>query len=320
MKKASFLLVLAAMAAAALLLLHGAESAAVRDDRLFRHRNLGRAFYEHPTGSAQAVEEFRQALELAPDSFRERLNYGLALLRAGKVKEGVAELEKAQKQAPDVPHTWFNLGIAFKREGRYPEAIAQFERMTQLVPDEPISHYNLGLLYNLTERPDLALGQLNIAAKLDPRLVAPTFQIYNTYRLAGKQQEAAAAMAVFQDTRKAQQEAGESEDMEWSFYSEIYDPVDLSRAVEDAVINVEPRFQGRRLPGTLDPKSAGLAVTDVEGDGRPDLLAWSRSGVRIYRAGAQPVDSSGSGRPHGAYFRRARGLRQRRPAGSLRPP
>lgn len=293
MKKASLLLVLAAMAAAALLILHGAESAAVRDDRLFRHRNLGRAFYEHPTGSAQAVEEFRQALELAPDSFRERLNYGLALLKAGKAKEGVAELEKAQKQAPNVPHTWFNLGIAFKREGRYPIAIAQFERMTQLVPDEPVSHYNLGLLYNLTERPDLGLEQFTIAAKLDPRLVAPTFQIYNTYRIAGKQQEAASALAVFQETRKAQQEAGESEDMEWSFYSEIYDPVDPSYAVEDAVNNVEPRFQARRLPGTLDPKSAGLAVTDVEGDGRTDLLAWSRSSVRIYRAGVQPVDSSG---------------------------
>ena len=69
-------------------------------ERLWRHRNLGKAFYENPTTHAQAVEEFRRALELAPDSFQERLNYGLALLHVGQVKEGIAELHGAH---PDVP-------------------------------------------------------------------------------------------------------------------------------------------------------------------------------------------------------------------------
>ena len=96
-------------------------------ERLWRHRNLRKAFYENPTTHAQAVEEFRRALELAPDSFQERLNYGLALLHVGQVKEGIAELESAQKQNPGVPHTWFNLGIAYKREGRYEDAILQFQ-------------------------------------------------------------------------------------------------------------------------------------------------------------------------------------------------
>ena len=60
------------------------------------------------------------------------MNYGLALLRAGQTKEGVAELEKAQKQDPKIPHTWFNLGIVFKKDGDYENAIQQFEQMVQL--------------------------------------------------------------------------------------------------------------------------------------------------------------------------------------------
>ena len=80
-----------------------------------------------------------------PNSARERVNYGLALLRAAKTKEGIAELEKAQKQDPKIPHTWFNLGIAYKKDSDYEKAIAQFEQMVQLVPDEPKSHYNLGV-------------------------------------------------------------------------------------------------------------------------------------------------------------------------------
>ncbi|HEV8039230.1 MAG TPA: hypothetical protein VGP62_10240, partial [Bryobacteraceae bacterium] len=68
------------------------------EERLWQHRNLGKAYYENQTTYVQAVAEFQKALLLAPNSVRERLNYGLALLRAGRTKEGVAELEKVQKQ------------------------------------------------------------------------------------------------------------------------------------------------------------------------------------------------------------------------------
>src|SRR5689334_1955961 len=77
------------------------------EDRLAQYRNLGKAFYENPTTQAEAVDEFKKALDLKPDSVREQLNYGLALLRAAKTKEAVAMLEKVQKEDPSLPHTWF---------------------------------------------------------------------------------------------------------------------------------------------------------------------------------------------------------------------
>ena len=48
---------------------------------LAQHRNLGKAFYENPTTQTEAVAEFRKAVDLAPNSVREKLNYGLARLR-----------------------------------------------------------------------------------------------------------------------------------------------------------------------------------------------------------------------------------------------
>src|SRR5512138_3175582 len=132
-----------------LLALLSAQSGPRNDERLWQLRNLGKAFYENPTTQAQAVEQFRLALGLAPDSVRERVNYGLSMLRAGKVAEGIAELERAQKQDAKLPHTWFNLGVAYKRQGDFDRAQAQFETMTRLVPDEPVSHYQLGSLYKL---------------------------------------------------------------------------------------------------------------------------------------------------------------------------
>ena len=47
-----------------------AQSRTADAERLWRHRNLGKALYENPTTQTQAVEQFRQALVLAPDSVR----------------------------------------------------------------------------------------------------------------------------------------------------------------------------------------------------------------------------------------------------------
>src|SRR5262245_32636943 len=74
-------------------------------EQLQQHRNLGKAFYENPATQYDAIGELEKALALAPDSARERVNYGLALLRGGQAEKGVVELEKAQKQDPSIPHT-----------------------------------------------------------------------------------------------------------------------------------------------------------------------------------------------------------------------
>jgi hypothetical protein len=234
----------------------------------------------------------KKALDLAPDSFRDRLNYGLALLRAGNPKEGIVELEKAQKQNPTDPHTWFNLGIAYKRDGRTADAIHQFEGMLKLVPAEPVSHYNLGLLYNLDGRDADALKQFNIAHELDPRLVAPLFQIYNAYRLAGNEEQAAKALAAFQEAKKAQKAADDSEDMEWCFYAELYDPIQALPAPATGA-PAPLKFTGRQLAGSVDSATAGMLVIDADGDGRPDLLVWSRKGISLYHNGTDLVEDSG---------------------------
>src|SRR5450759_4670322 len=85
------------------------------NEQLLRLRTLGKAFYENPTTQTQAVDQFKKAWELNAKSAPDRLNYALALLRAGNTKDGVAELEAVQKMDPKLPHTWFNLGIEYKK-------------------------------------------------------------------------------------------------------------------------------------------------------------------------------------------------------------
>jgi Tfp pilus assembly protein PilF len=261
-------------------------------DALWHHRNLGKAFYENPTTGPLAVGEFRKALDLAPDSARERVNYGLALLRAGKTPDGVAELQRAQKQDPGIPHTWFNLGIAFKKDSQYEKAIAQFEQMVKLVPNEAISHYNLGYLYKITDRPAEAVREFELAAKLNPNLAGPHFQLYNSYREAERTEDAAREQALFQAIRKRNADAAVPEDLDWSFYAEILDPVDPADARDDGPA-IALTFTDARLPGTFAADSAGVLAFDADADGRPDLVAWSADGVRLYRNAETVVEHAG---------------------------
>jgi tetratricopeptide (TPR) repeat protein len=280
------------IAAVAWVLLSGADASRVEQDRLWRLRNLGKAFYENPTTQVQAVEELKKALDLAPDSARERINYGLALLRAGKTKEGVAELERAQKQDPKIPHTWFNLGIAFKKDGMYEEAAKQFEGMLRLVPDEPVSHYNLGVLDKLMGKRAEAIQEFETASRLNPNLAGPHFQLYNAYRQAGRAADAARQLQIFQELKKLTAGAAVPEDMEWSYYAELYDPIAPQPESEPAP---PPKFVDRTLAGGFDPATSGVAVLDTFGDRRPDLLAWSANGVQLYRNGTTLVADSGLG-------------------------
>jgi ASPIC/UnbV protein/VCBS repeat protein len=267
-----------------------------RDLQLWHHRNLGKAFYENPTTQTEAVEELRQALALAPGSARDRLHYGLALLKAGKSAQGIAELEKVQRQDPALPQTWFNLGIAYKRDAQFERAAAQFERMVALVPDEPVSHYNLGTLYKVTGKPAAALAQFETAARLGPRLAGPHFQLYNAYRQAGRAADATRELATFQALKKEQEGAAVPEDLEWSYYAEIDDDLEARRADGGIAPAVEPRLEPAELARGIAPRGAGLAVLDVfgaKGDGRPDLLVWSAAGVRIFAGGVKPLAATG---------------------------
>ncbi len=271
------------------------------EERLARHRNLGKAFYENPTTQVQAVDEFKKALDLAPNSAREQLNYGLALLRAGKTAEGVAQLEKVQKSNPEIPHTWFNLGMVFKKEGEFDKSLPQFQRMIQLVPTEAVSHYNLGVLHRQNNRMEEAIREFQEAIRLNHTLAAPHFQLYNVYRTQGDREKAAVELQSFQALKKSQEGAVIPEDMEWSDYAEIYDPLP-----DQPATRVTARWEKKPFPAPVEGSivigrdvitwRAGsisanpdiknvisAAAGDFDNDGLMDLCVLTADGPRLLR-------------------------------------
>jgi len=267
-------------ACAALLALGYAQTGAPRltvEEQLARHRNLGKAFYENPTTQLESVTEFRRALALSPASIREKLNLGLAYVRAANNPEGLKYLEEVQRLEPKLPHTWFNLGIHWKKQGEAERAITQFREFVKLAPAEPKAHYNLGAALKLGGQNEEAVQAFERAAQLDPLLAAARFQLYNGYRLAGRMPEAQAALREFQRLKKEQEGAAIPEDVDWCDYAEIYDPVPQ---VPDTP--AVPKYQYRDLA----PGAAFVLAFDAYGEGRPSLLVGLKDRAMIYRYGA----------------------------------
>lgn len=314
---------------AALLLIGAAQVPSVNiEDRLTRHRNLGKAFYENPTTQTQAVAEFAAALKLAPNSLRERLNYGLALLRAAKIDAGIAELEAVQKKDPSIPHTWFNLGIEFKKSGEHEKALDQFQRFVKLVPNEPISQYNIGVLSKLAAKPEQALAAFERASKLDPNLAAAHFQLFNAYRVAGRQADAQRELAVFQGLKKATEGTSTPEDVDWSAYSEIYEVIDPSKRpapLKTVALKFDDKVVGEGVRGVVAvdggyiswgatgikaplpvPRMSdvvAVAPADFNNDGLTDLCVVTAGGVTLLRNTGKQYVAHEAAIPAGKFHR-----------------
>lgn len=268
------------------------------EEQLAQDRNLGKAFYENPTTAAEAVTEFKKALGLSPDSDREKLNYALALLRAGQSDVAVPILKDVQKHDPSLPYTWFNLGIYYKKNGDEDLAIEQFRQMLKLTPGEPIAHYQLATLLK-ADHPQEGIAEFVKAEQLNPNLAAAHFQLYNLYRQTGRNDDAQREFQLWQDVKKQQEGAPIAEDVDWCNYAEIYDP---PRAVTPAAVSAPPVYDDTVLPGKVDAKTAGMTLIDATGKGQTDLLVWSAAGAELYAKGQNRVADSGLSNLRGVVF------------------
>jgi tetratricopeptide (TPR) repeat protein len=275
------------LAATAILAFLALRAATPAEDALQRHRNLGKAFYENPTTHAEAIAELKKALDLAPNSLPEKLNYALALLRGGRAPEAVTLLQDVQRRDPALPHTWFNLGIFYKQNNELDKATAQFEQLIKLAPDEPIAHYQLGTLFRAEGNPERAAAEFQRTAQLNPLLAAAHFQLYNLYRTSGRQPDAARELATFQQLKKDAEGAALPEDVDWCNFAELYDPPR------------QPASPTAALPAGFDDKTlgpaAGMLAIDSTGTGQTDLLVWSDTGIQLYRRGTELVADTGLG-------------------------
>jgi eukaryotic-like serine/threonine-protein kinase len=107
------------------------------------HLAMGSAYLV--TGKfAEAVEEIKRAVELAPNSDEGYRRLAMAYLRSGKKNEAIETYRKAIQIGP---YYWTNynaLGNAYWELGDYDRALTAFQRVVELAPEISFGYENVG--------------------------------------------------------------------------------------------------------------------------------------------------------------------------------
>jgi tetratricopeptide (TPR) repeat protein len=110
------------------------------------------------------VTLWRDSLSKNPDSLLARYNLGAELHRRARLGEAMEQYRLAHALSPESPPVLVNMGLILAGQGRSDEAIALYERALELDPNGPIVHWNLGIA--LLERGETERGLLHLERSL----------------------------------------------------------------------------------------------------------------------------------------------------------
>ena len=91
-----------------------------------------------------AIPQYQNALEIAPNDEGTRNNLGAALLVNNDLEGAIAQCRKVIEFNPAYENAHCNLGIALAREGNLEEAIGQYREALDFQPDDETALKNLG--------------------------------------------------------------------------------------------------------------------------------------------------------------------------------
>lgn len=157
----------------------------------------------------RAVDRFRQALELQPDSHRVRLGLGQALREAGQIDEarqiladaGAVTAQDAELGFPDPllaalyennissQRIW-EVGQIRLREGRAEEALSLFRRAAEIVPDRESYGTDVGNALAAMGRLEEALQEFQVVVSRDPTYLPALAGMAKAQSRLGRRSEA----------------------------------------------------------------------------------------------------------------------------------
>ena len=123
----------------------------------------------------EALEDFRKAVKLEPDTPAYRNSLGIAAQMDGDHEQARQQFARACRLDTANPTYWFNLGNALRDLGASAEAAEAYEAALRHLPDDPEVLNNLGIVLRDDGRVDEAVDMFRKARDLndgDPRVLA----------------------------------------------------------------------------------------------------------------------------------------------------
>ncbi|HEX8032021.1 MAG TPA: FG-GAP-like repeat-containing protein, partial [Vicinamibacterales bacterium] len=213
---------------------------------------------------------------------------GIALIQAQDLAGARDTLLDATRRQPQDARAWYNLGLAYRTLGESDAAIDAFERVAQIDRNDADTLYFLGRLHAQAGRYEQAIARFVSCLELDMRHVSAEFGLARAYQRSGNTSAAAQHLARFDELSKS----GRAKPIS-SVYGEQgpYSTAEAIAGIEPAPTDFSVRFtvdarsglprdlyEMRTMNGVLAQLGSGACFTDIDADGRPDILLLSGAG------------------------------------------
>ena len=106
--------------------------------------------YENSNRYHEAIEAYKQSLQMNPDRMEAYLNLSVVYYKVGKYSDAIEILKQALSVNPYVLPAYNKLGTAYILRGAYSMAIDTFRKAAEIDPNDPTAHFNLGIAYFLS--------------------------------------------------------------------------------------------------------------------------------------------------------------------------
>ncbi len=242
-----------------------------------RPNNLGVAYMNQQKGE-DALAQFKLAIAADPSLAVPHMNAGIVDLVLQHLPESKAELDRAAKIDPTNPRVWYNLGLLERAQSNCEASIAAFEQVIKLDPNSADAYYFLGSCY--LERQDFAKAaeEYREAIRINPMHPSAEFGLARALQRSGDPAEAKVHLARFEHI--THEKLGPvmaptyGDQGAYSLAQEIKSaspPVGPMIPITFANVALPaPPEQAKTAPDAL---GGGICLIDLEGHGKPDLIA-----------------------------------------------
>jgi tetratricopeptide (TPR) repeat protein len=153
---------------------------------------------------AGAEQEYKKALQLAPNSSETHYSYGNLLVAMGRTDEALAEFRNALQSDPLSLNVLTNIAWALYISGRYSEAEAQIRMVIERDPTYARAYLTLGEIHEEQGRFDEAIRSMNNFRELSQDPLAD-MAIGHVYAVAGRKAEAVKIAGELEEKVRARQ-------------------------------------------------------------------------------------------------------------------
>src|SRR6266513_1469745 len=146
---------------------HYRQALQIKPDYAEAHGAMGAALAEQGKG-AEAIEHYRTALRLKPDYAEAHFNWGITLAAQGKPAEAIEHYRMALHLKPDYAQAHNNWGTTLAQQGKLAEAIDHYQQALQIKPNHADVHNNIGAALAKQGKVAEAIEHYRIALRLKP--------------------------------------------------------------------------------------------------------------------------------------------------------